>query len=38
LFEHCVEPGTHTPVQALFTQADDVQATPVPHCPAAVHV
>jgi hypothetical protein len=31
--EHCLAPGTHTPVHALPTQADETQVDAVPHCP-----
>jgi hypothetical protein len=36
--EHCVEPGTHDPVQAPPTHAEAVHATPVPHAPLWLHV
>jgi hypothetical protein len=36
--EHCVAPGTHTPVQPPDTQAELVHATAVPHVPFVLHV
>jgi hypothetical protein len=36
--EHWVEPGTQTPVQAPFTQADDTHAVLLPQAPLDEHV
>jgi hypothetical protein len=33
LLEHCVAPGTHTPVHAPFTHAEFVHADSGPHAP-----
>ena len=37
LLEHCVDPGTQTPVQLPLAHAN-VHAEALPHCPVALHV
>jgi hypothetical protein len=36
--EHCVVVGSHTPVHAPLTHAEDTHATAVPHAPLTLHV
>jgi hypothetical protein len=36
--EHCVVPGTQTPVHEPLTHAEFVHATGDPHVPVALHV
>jgi hypothetical protein len=36
--EHCVDSGTHTPVHAPFTHAEETHATSLPHAPLVEHV